>query len=68
MSGSNIEPNRRDVDRRGDDSTAHPCLDGDRRGLDRRHFDRLRTAEFREELPLAAWLEAMLEHEIAEAF
>lgn len=68
MSGANIEPDRRKADRRSNMPGDHSRLEGDRRVLDRRHAHHLRGAPFPEEpVPLAAWLEAMLEHEISEA-
>ena len=47
------------------DSGADAALERDRRDLDRRHADVLKTAAFLEKIPQATWLEAMVELEIA---
>lgn len=68
MSGTHSEPDRRTADRRTNIAGNNPHLEGDRRVLDRRHAHHGRSAPFPEEpVPLAAWLEAMLEHEISQA-
>jgi hypothetical protein len=68
MASTNAEEDRRKMDRRQGKAPASPRSDVERRALDRRHAHHLRDAPFPEEtLPLAAWLEAMLEHEIEKA-
>lgn len=68
MSQGNSDPDRRKADRRDIMAGDNPRLEGDRRVLNRRHVHHTRSTPFPEEpVPLAAWLEAMLEHEISEA-
>jgi hypothetical protein len=65
---TNSEGDRRKADRREGKARANSRFDVERRAVDRRHAHHLRDEPFPEEaVPLAAWLEAMLEHEIAEA-
>jgi hypothetical protein len=64
MTRGNLERDARADERRADDGQAGVRLDRDRQDRDRRHIDTLRTAGLREEVPLEAWLEVMIEHEI----
>jgi hypothetical protein len=68
MSRTDRMQKRRVDDRRAAVARADARLKEDRRKLDRRHDAALRNTGFRVEIMQSAWLEAMVEQEIAAAF